>query len=74
MANTHAYTCMPGLDDGRPIFAIAACEGVLNFPGETRRVYFRVQAHLLRYTLLDVDCTLPRPVSARPETRTAVSL
>ena len=53
-----------GLDDRRPIIAIVAFEGDLNssdnlnFSGETGRVYFRVQAHLLRCTLLDVDGTV----------------
>ena len=47
VANTHAYTRIPGLDDGRPIFAIVAFEGVLNFSGEAGRMHFRVQAHLL---------------------------
>jgi hypothetical protein len=62
MANTRAYTNIPGLDDGRPIFAIVAFEGVLNFTAEGR-LYFRAQGHLLRYTLLDVDGTLPRSIS-----------
>jgi hypothetical protein len=59
--STEAYTHILGLDDRRPIIAIVAFEGDLNssdnlnFSGETGRVYFRVQAHLLRCTLLDVD-------------------
>jgi hypothetical protein len=62
--STKAYTHILGLDDRRPIIAIVAFEGDLNssdnlnFSGETGRVYFRVQAHLLRCTLLDVDGTV----------------
>jgi hypothetical protein len=62
VANTHAYTEIDGLDDGRPMFAIVSFEGVLNFTAEGR-LYYRVGAHLHRYTLLDVDGTLPRAMS-----------
>jgi hypothetical protein len=60
--NTRAYTEINGLDDGRPMFAIVSFEGVLNFTAEGR-LYYRVGAHLHRYTLLDVDGTLPRAMS-----------
>ncbi len=60
--NTRAYTEIDGLDDGRPMFAIVSFEGVLNFTAEGR-MYYRVGAHLHRYTLLDVDGTLPRSMS-----------
>jgi hypothetical protein len=60
--NTRAYTEIDGLDDGRPMFAIVSFEGVLNFTAEGR-LYYRVGAHLHRYTLLDVDGTLPRAMS-----------
>ena len=62
VANTHAYTEIDGLDDGRPMFAIVSFEGVLNFTAEGR-LYYRVGTHLHRYTLLDVDGTLPRAMS-----------
>jgi len=62
VANTHAYTEIDGLDDGRPMFAIVSFEGVLSFTAEGR-LYYRVGAHLHRYTLLDVDGTLPRAMS-----------
>jgi len=62
VANTRAYTEIDGLDDGRPMFAIVSFEGVLNFTAEGR-LYYRVGAHLHRYTLLDVDGTLPRAMS-----------
>jgi hypothetical protein len=60
--NTRAYTEIGGLDDGRPMFVIVSFEGVLNFTAEGR-LYYRVGAHLHRYTLLDVDGTLPRSMS-----------
>ena len=60
--NTRAYTEIGGLDDGRPMFAIVSFEGVLNFTAEGR-LYYRVGTHLHRYTLLDVDGTLPRSMS-----------
>ena len=60
--NTRAYTEIDGLNDGRPMFAIVSFEGVLNFTAEGR-LYYRVGAHLHRYTLLDVDGTLPRSMS-----------
>jgi hypothetical protein len=44
------------------MFAIVSFEGVLNFTAEGR-LYYRVGAHLHRYTLLDVDGTLPRAMS-----------
>jgi hypothetical protein len=74
LANTYAYNRIPGLDESphvtvpsssttaAPIFAIVPFAGVLIVAGETGRMYFRVQAHLLRYTLLDVDGTLPPPL------------
>ena len=37
-------------------------EGVLNFTAEGR-LYYRIGAHLHRYTLLDVDGSLPRSMS-----------
>ena len=63
MTNTRAYTEIDGLDDGRTMFAIVSFEGVLNFTAEGR-LYYRIGAHLqIRYTLLDVDGTLPRSIS-----------
>ena len=59
VTNTRAYTEIDGLDDGRSMFAIVSFEGVLNFSAEGR-LYYRIGAHLHRYTLLDVDGTLPR--------------
>jgi hypothetical protein len=46
------------------MFAIVSFEGVLNFTAEGR-LYYRIGAHLHRYkyTLLDVDGTLPRSMS-----------
>ncbi len=44
------------------MFAIVSFEGVLNFTAEGR-LYYRVGTHLHRYTLLDVDGTLPRSMS-----------
>jgi hypothetical protein len=60
--NTRAYTEIGGLDDGRPMFAIVSFDGVLKFTAEGR-LYYRVGTHLHRYTLLDVDGTLPRAMS-----------
>jgi hypothetical protein len=60
--NTRAYTEIGGLDDGRPMFAIVSFDGVLKFTAEGR-LYYRVGTHLHRYTLLDVDGTLPRSMS-----------
>ena len=47
MTNTHAYTEIDGLDDGRSMFAIVSFEGVLNFTAEGR-LYYRIGAHLSR--------------------------
>ena len=44
------------------MFAIVSFEGVLNFTAEGR-LYYRIGAHLHRYTLLGVDGTLPRSMS-----------
>ena len=70
--NTRAYTEIGGLDDGRPMFAIASFDGVLKFTAEGR-LYYRVGTHLHRYTLLDVDGTLPcsmsTPSVSRPSQR-----
>ena len=56
--NSVAYSKIDSLDENRGIFAIVAFEGVfnLNLKGN---LYFRVVPHLLRYTLRDVDTTLP---------------
>ena len=51
VTNTRAYTEIDRLDDGRTMFAIVSFEGVLNFAAEGR-LYYRVGAHLHRYTLL----------------------
>ena len=62
---TRAYTEIDGLDDGRTMFAIVSFEGVLNFTAEGR-LYYRIGAHLHRYTRLDRrddDGTLPRSIS-----------
>jgi hypothetical protein len=40
-----AYTRIAGLDNGHPIFAAVAFEGILNVTAEGRRLHFRVQAH-----------------------------
>jgi hypothetical protein len=56
--NSAAYSQIDGLDDHRGIFAVVAFEGVLNF-NYKGNLYLRVVPHLLRYTLLDVDTTLP---------------
>jgi hypothetical protein len=56
--NSAAYSQIEGLDEHRGIFAIVAFEGVLNFNFKGN-LYLRVVPHLLRYTLLDVDTTLP---------------
>ncbi len=50
------------------MFAIVSLEGILNFTAEGR-LYCRVGAHLHRYTLLDVDGTLPRAMSAPSQDR-----
>jgi hypothetical protein len=62
MDNTATYSAIPGLDDGRPIFVVVAFEGVFSITSENK-VFLRVQPHLLRYVLLDVDGTLPRRLS-----------
>jgi hypothetical protein len=56
--NSAAYSQIDGLDDHRGIFAVVAFEGVLNF-NYKGNLYLRVVPHLLRYTLLDVDTTMP---------------
>ena len=61
-ANTAAFTRIDGFDNNRPLLAVLAFEGVLSVSSEGR-MYFRVQAHLLRYVLLDVDGTMPRILS-----------
>ncbi len=62
--NTFAYTEIGGLDDGRPMFAIVSFDGALKFTAEPEgRLCYRVGTHLHRYTLLDVDGTLPRSMS-----------
>jgi hypothetical protein len=70
--NTRAYSEIGGLDDGRPMFAIVSFEGILNFTAEGR-LYYRVGAHLHRYTLLDVDGTLPRSISTPSRDRLSVN-
>jgi hypothetical protein len=60
--NSAAYSRIDGLDDHRGIFAVVAFEGVLNF-NYKGNLYLRVVPHLLRYTLLDVDTTMPMPFS-----------
>ena len=67
------YTEIDGLDDGRTMFAIVSFEGVLNFTAEGR-LYYRIGAHLHRYTLLDVDGTLPRSISTPSRDRLSVNL
>ena len=62
VGNTRTYTEIDGLDDGRTMFAIVSFQGMLNFTAEGR-LYYRIGAHLHRYTLLDVDVTLPRSIS-----------
>jgi hypothetical protein len=62
MDNTATFSAVPGLDDGRPIFVVVAFEGVFSITSENK-VFLRVQPHLLRYTQLDVDGTLPRRLS-----------
>ncbi len=72
-ANTAAFTRFDGLENGRPLFAVVAFQGVLSISAECK-LYFRVGAHLLRFVLLDVDGTKPRipstptrdPVSNHP--------
>ena len=72
-ANTAAFTRFDGLENGRPLFAVVAFQGVLSISAEGK-LYFRVGAHLLRFVLLDVDGTMPRipstptrdPVSNHP--------
>jgi hypothetical protein len=56
--NSVAYSQIDGLDEHRGIFAVVAFEGVLNF-NYKGNLYLRVVPHLLRYTILDVDTTLP---------------
>ena len=56
--NSVAYSEIGGLVENRGIFAVVAFEGVFNF-NYKGNLYFRVAPHLLRYTLLDVDTTLP---------------
>jgi hypothetical protein len=56
--NSVAYTKIVGLDEHRGIFAVVAFEGVFKF-NYKGNLLFRVVPHLLRYTLLDVDTTLP---------------
>jgi hypothetical protein len=56
--NSAAYSQIDGLDEHRGIFAVVAFEGVLNF-NYKGNLYLRVVPHLLRYTLLDVDTTMP---------------
>ena len=73
VTNTRAYTEIDGLDDGRTMFAIVSFEGVLNFTAEGR-LHCRIGAHLHRYTLLDVDGTLPRSISTPSRDRLSVNL
>ena len=61
-ANTAAFTRIDGFDNNRPLLAVLAFEGVLSV-SNAGRMYFRVQAHLLRYVLLDVDGTIPHILS-----------
>ena len=68
VTNTRTYTEIDGLDDGRTMFAIVSFEGVLNFTAEGR-LHYRIGAHLHRYTLLDVDGTLPRSISTPSRNR-----
>ena len=79
VTNTRAYTEIDGLDDGRTMFAIVSFEGVLNFTAEGRLYYrigahlppeevwstrtWGAITGMRRYTLLDVDGTLPRSIS-----------
>jgi len=56
--NSVAYSDIGGLVENRGIFAVVAFEGVFNF-NYKGNLYFRVVPHLLRYTLRDVDTTLP---------------
>ena len=57
------------------LFAIVSLEGVLNFTAEGR-LYYRIGAHLHRYTLrlLDVDGTLPRSISTPSRDRLSGNL
>jgi outer membrane receptor protein involved in Fe transport len=72
-ANTAAFTRFDGLENGRPLFAVVAFQGVLSISAEGK-LYFRVGAQLLRFVLLDVDGTMPHvpstptrdPVSNHP--------
>ena len=57
------------------LFAIVSLEGVLNFTAEGRLfTYYRIGEHLHRYTLLDVDGTLPRSISTPSRDRLSVNL
>ena len=57
-ADTATFTRFDGLDNGRPLFAVASFEGVMSVSGDGK-LYFRVGAHLLRFVLLDVDGSMP---------------
>ena len=58
-ADTATFTRLDGLDNGRPLFAVASFEGAMGVSGDGK-LYFRVGAHLLRFVLLDVDGSMPR--------------
>ena len=73
VTNTRVYTEIDGLDDGRTMFAIVSFAGVLDFTPEGR-LYYRVGTHLHRYTLLDVDGTLPRSISTPSRDRLSGNL
>jgi hypothetical protein len=60
--NSVAYSQIGGLVKHRGIFAVVSFEGVFNF-NYKGNLYLRVVPHLLRYTLLDVDTTMPMPFS-----------
>jgi hypothetical protein len=58
--NSVAYSDIGGLVENRGIFAVVAFGGVFNLNFNYKgSLYFRVAPHLLRYTLRDVDTTLP---------------
>jgi hypothetical protein len=58
--NSVAYSQIGGLVKHRGIFAVVSFEGVFNFNYNLNgNLYLRVVPHLLPYTLLRVDTTLP---------------
>jgi hypothetical protein len=61
-AATSSAIQVPGLVCGRQIFVVVAFEGVFSITSEHKE-FLRVQPHLLRYVLLDVDGSLPRRLS-----------